>query len=128
MATYHIWAYPIISTKSNQPVEAVGPTAAITTFIEQTNWAELFDFAPEQVEYLLFSDSFESFEVREAGQETKPSLYYCGDGATLLPPGFAGGVSQAVPNLLALLERAREKLQADPQAAELVEEINQVLG
>jgi hypothetical protein len=126
MANYLVLAYPIVATKTPHPIIADDPPVAIATFVEQVNWETLFDpiSLSEEVEYVVGTLDFEAFEVRQVGAETTPSWYYCGDGQTLLPVTFAGGVADTVPKFLSLLQRTREMLKATPEAADLVAEVN----
>ena len=130
MPNYLVLAYPIVATKTPHPITADDPPAAIATFVKQVNWETLFDpiSLAEEVEYAVGTLDFEAFEVRQVGAETTPSWYYCGDGQTLLPVTFAGGVADTVPKFLSLLQRTREMLKATPEAADLVAEINELLG
>ncbi|MCL4294224.1 MAG: hypothetical protein KJ077_00775 [Anaerolineae bacterium] len=130
MPDYLVLAYPIVATKTPNPITANDPSAAIAAFVEQVNWEALFDPVSQakEVDYAVATLYFEAFEVRLAGDETAPSWYYCGDGQTLLPAAFAGGVTDAAPKFLSLLLRAREMLAANLEATDLVAEINQLLG
>lgn len=71
MPDYLVWAYPIVATKTLQPISTADPTAAINIFVERVDWESLFDpiCLAEEVEYMVGTRDFEAFEVRRVGAE-----------------------------------------------------------
>lgn len=72
MPDYLVLAYPIVATKTPNPITANDPSAAIAAFVEQVNWEALFDPVSQakEVDYAVATLYFEAFEVRLAGDET----------------------------------------------------------
>lgn len=117
-------------------VTADDPQQAIQFMLEKVDWQGIFDdralltvppATSSPMDYLLFSEGFESFTVSTPDGFCQTFL---ADWVTTAPLGLLqqGGPAQLIPHLVQLLMRARDELQAVPNASELVQDINAILG